>query len=420
MNIQAKIAALCTVLLAWCSPAAAQLEWTRIYSDTTLYMGALYFTSDSVVYGAGSIGGAGFVRKSTDAGNTWGTPYFVNKDLLNIFFPTDSVGYAVGANEVYKSTDAGATWTTSAIFNTNVFLKGLYFTSRDTGITVMENTGNGQLPFFRTFNGGNTWQAQFNDTVMGNDVFFTDRDNGFSVRDRIYKSQDQGNTWDETNLYNTHFTGVHFVTDSIGYACGFITGQSPCWTIGIIAKTTDLGSSWDTTSFECNGFWDVNFPTIKYGYAVGGYNFNPNVVWVTADEGATWAPSIVDTVGYAFNIYCTDSLTCYVTTNNGIYKTTNGGGVGITEQTRTDDLQVNVYPNPANGQITVTLDVKEKQDIRIEFYNLLGELIKGDDLGQQEGEVFHRFDLSARAPGMYVIKVAVGDKSVSRKVIKQN
>jgi hypothetical protein len=94
--------------------------------------------------------------------------------------------------------------------------------------------------------------------------------------------------------------------------------------------------------------------------------------------------------------------------------------VSVDEISPNFNYEIGVFPNPSDGYVNVSVLLAEKQDIRIELYNLLGELIKANDLGQQEGEVFHRFDLSAQAPGMYVVRVKMGDKSISRKVIKQN
>ena len=54
--------------------------------------------------------------RTTDGGNNWVQRATSDQGLNGLFFPDESIGYAVGsANTVLKTTDGGETWNPRAV-----------------------------------------------------------------------------------------------------------------------------------------------------------------------------------------------------------------------------------------------------------------------------------------------------------------
>ncbi len=76
-----------------------------------------------------------------------------------------------------------------------------------------------------------------------------------------------------------------------------------------------------------------------------------------------------------------------------------------------------IYPNPNTGQFTLELsDVAESSTIKVEIFNLIGESIMNVELPERKQ---YLFDLSARQPGIYLIRVMKGNEVGVEKVVKQ-
>jgi hypothetical protein len=75
-----------------------------------------------------------------------------------------------------------------------------------------------------------------------------------------------------------------------------------------------------------------------------------------------------------------------------------------------------IYPNPTNGQFTLEFTViKDPSITQVNIFNLLGELVtevKIPALGR------HRFDLSDKPSGVYLIRITNGDEVGFEKLIK--
>jgi C1A family cysteine protease len=75
-----------------------------------------------------------------------------------------------------------------------------------------------------------------------------------------------------------------------------------------------------------------------------------------------------------------------------------------------------VYPNPTRGQFTLELrDVTETSTIKVEIFSLIGENIMNVELPEMKQ---YLFDLSAKQPGVYLIRVVQGDQMGIGKIIR--
>ncbi len=76
---------------------------------------------------------------------------------------------------------------------------------------------------------------------------------------------------------------------------------------------------------------------------------------------------------------------------------------GIDEK---NGLSWSVYPNPANNEVSLRLDLEQASRVDVSFLDLNGKEVMAFDLGmQQAGSQVHRLDLHELAAGLYLIVV---------------
>ena len=80
---------------------------------------------------------------------------------------------------------------------------------------------------------------------------------------------------------------------------------------------------------------------------------------------------------------------------------------------------INVFPNPTSGSITVSMELENKQDVTFTLYDVLGQVIYTSDLKNQAGTINKPISLSLLSNGVYLLQVKVGNNVYERKVIKQ-
>ena len=82
------------------------------------------------------------------------------------------------------------------------------------------------------------------------------------------------------------------------------------------------------------------------------------------------------------------------------------------------DVNVDVYPNPVDESLTVSLNVNNPADVVVGIYNTLGQQISSYREYQQ-GEIKIPVDTSNMSNGIYLAKINIGDIQVNKKIIKQ-
>ncbi len=230
------------------------LTWdTLLFSLDSASFQQIFVTNDSTFIAVGAKGDplffnkTGMIARTTDYGNSWDIK-MVNSPLLSLFFPNDSIGYAVGRNGlILKTIDAGTNWInispdTISQYSSVLFINDtIGFACRyDSSIII------------KTSDGGNNWLNTF---IGGfsppENIFFSSDSIGYFILNdfdslRIFKTSDGGNTW---NLYSTIYTSPSISNDLlfINDTTGYLVGQF------FILKTEDGGKTW---------VWQVVYPDI--------------------------------------------------------------------------------------------------------------------------------------------------------------
>ena len=80
------------------------------------------------------------------------------------------------------------------------------------------------------------------------------------------------------------------------------------------------------------------------------------------------------------------------------------------------DMQVKIYPNPTKGQLSVEINgLPDGDDGAIRIYSMQGELI----LEQQVSYSRVNLDISGQPVGTYIMRINVGGKNTTWKIIKE-
>ena len=78
-----------------------------------------------------------------------------------------------------------------------------------------------------------------------------------------------------------------------------------------------------------------------------------------------------------------------------------------------EDEMVDVYPNPSKGDFTIQVANANHNPATIEIYNITGSKVLTTQTTNSEISISN----NTLAPGMYICKIAVGDRVVMRKVV---
>ena len=351
------------------------------------------------------VGNSGVIRKTSDAGLNWtASNSGTSVDLQAVAFVNSSTYIAVGKmGKIIKTTNSGTSWSTVNSGTTNdltgIFVNGLnvYVTGSNGTILISSNSGNAWTPT----NTGISFKL--------NKIFFVSQFVGYAVGDgaTILVTVNGGQAWNfQTSGMNTpSLTDVYFTDANTGVITGSIGGSDE----SIIFRTTNGGSIWTTddysgTTLNSLGFFSDN----SAGFAVGGsISGNTSTIYKTTSQGAGWV--LVPTTSSR------QLGTCFP--GNGIGYTCGLDGtilrlatntLGIEEST--DDLNIQISPNPSNGIFTISSE--SNIQFSIDIFSVNGERIAFIQNG-------NTIDLSACTKGVYFAEIKTGSSTAVRKLVKE-
>jgi photosystem II stability/assembly factor-like uncharacterized protein len=371
-------------------------------SGVTSQLNAISFSTPSTGI---VVGNSGVIRKTSDGGLTWmASNSGTSVDLSDVAFLSSSIYIAVGkTGKIIKTTNSGTSWSTVNSGTTNdltgVFVNGLnvYVTGNNGTILISSNSGNA----WTATNTGISFKL--------NKIFFVSQFVGYAVGDgaTILVTVNGGQAWNfQTSGMNTpSLTDVHFTDANTGVITGSIGGSDE----SIIFRTTNGGSVWTTDDFSGTTLNSLGFfPDNSTGFAVGGsISGNTSTIYKTTSQGAGWV--LVPTTSSR------QLGTCFP--GNGIGYTCGLNGtilrlatntLGLEEST--DDLSIQVSPNPSNGVFTISSE--SDTNFSIEVFSVNGERVAFVENG-------NTLDLSACMKGVYFAEIKSGSSTAMRKLVKE-
>ena len=81
-----------------------------------------------------------------------------------------------------------------------------------------------------------------------------------------------------------------------------------------------------------------------------------------------------------------------------------------------EDIQVKVYPNPANNTVFISLDKMPETSVNYQLYDIQGKELQNGNFSSQQQEL----DIASLSKGIYFISVSVENQSrITKKVVKE-
>lgn len=392
-----------------------------------------------------------------------------NQRFDDIFFLTEDLGWAANGAyaTIYKTTDGGATWVAqlseySELLPGNRYFRSVEFLNENIGFV-----GTLSNDFLRTTDGGATWTI-LNDfgtnehSICSIDAVGTSTIYGcgaYYSPSYVIKSTDSGATWQYINMsaYAHALVEVLFVDENTGYVAGNDANG------GVILKTTDGGATWNAiyhSNVPGEYVWKLQIlfsnPNVIIGAVEGITNQNGKLIR-SLDNGATWitneAPeSIIQGVGFISETHgwmgghttgfmeTTDGGQTWTDTQignnlnriqmfNDHYGVAAGASVykfsyeplattPIRENPRAA-LMASIEPNPVKDKLSIKIEFRESDHLRLELFDVSGRLIKElqKDNIKSAGTKIYTFDFPY-AKGTYFVSIHTNTGKQAIKFVK--
>ncbi|OGU59582.1 MAG: hypothetical protein A2X64_04160 [Ignavibacteria bacterium GWF2_33_9] len=318
------------------------------YIDSTLWVGVgnLYYSNDfglsweyststavskvrnvikykNKLYAGGTYGNA----ISEDGGKSWklqNTGYPGSSTLNNYVIIKDSILFISTSGGIYCSLDEGMTWD-----------------RKSNGIT--SNT---------------TFMININDTLFAS-----------STNNGVYISTDYGENWIAKNK-GLPFLGIMNINSYDNKICAATFGYGIC-------ISTNKGENWQSIDIDKNNIYSQR---VYYVLPYKNYIFaaTSEGLFMTTDDGTKWDRIDPNQYGSLFtklNVI-NDYLFCGVGRNGGVYRCKIDDLTSVHNDTKWEQIEKPLYPNPTSDYITVDLSTTtfngsvEEQSIRI--FDVLG------------------------------------------------
>lgn len=392
------------IILSLVNYSKAQNHWVQLNFPDTLHIQCIT-TNDygDKFVGVGYNNEQGGVLRSTDEGMTWELVYDNGHQwVLSIEIDDNGQIFAGkrGFDNIVVSTDNGSSWMN---FNTPTGYYGnvteIECVNEQVFISTWESAG-GVL--FRTNDNGNSLDSLFcclnpstkitsikvdgSNNIIISTMGFQNNTGG------VFKSTDNGVTWELLGLHNHQVSGMDINADSEIFTCDWwlISGDN-CGINAIYSGSDEFelilpGS--DFTDIKINSEGDI----FCSGY-IG--------VIFSEDNGQSFNHFDTTLQNYINHIHISNDDFVYVAGNSSIARSALSTS---TEQISSREEYVSLYPNPASSYITLS-----NPNANLQLYSLEGQLILTSSSDEQY------ISLEGVAPGVYVASVMEGDKVIGRE-----
>jgi photosystem II stability/assembly factor-like uncharacterized protein len=372
-----------------------------------------------------NLGSNDAILSSADGGVNWTVPNFpINSYCSSISMINPSTGYVCGRwGLFFKTTNGGATWDTSMSNNpmfANYFCSGLDFLNENTGWMVGgdPNIG-GNTKIWKTTNGGVNWSEQPNQSSLpvGFKIDMVNANTGYmTYRYGLQKTTNGGANWtllpNPSPLPNIGYLPVKAV-DSVNV---YTTGSN-CQ----VYSSSNGGATWDSLNFPvyAGGFFSADW----YDKNNGCVGATIGVVGKTTNRGQTW--QISNCGGYAiYSIKMVHPDTMFVINGNQfgamIMKYSKGTVTGGFTYEHTVPVEFTLkqnYPNPFNPTTTIEFNLPKAGNISVKVFDIAGREYSTEirNMSLNPGNYKMNFDGSGMSSGVYFYSLNVDGVNVMTK-----
>jgi photosystem II stability/assembly factor-like uncharacterized protein len=383
-------------------------NWQKININTKQSLRAVKFTSTQVGY---IVGDSGIILKTKDGGKTWFKKSLGSKIKFTcIDFITPAIGYVGGwgKNAMLKTIDSGNTWVVSKLKKTR--LNDIKYISDSIILAAGYDNSTSTVGYiYRTFDNGNTWDSVQNGNA--NSLFITKAKKIFCIGDfagiSIGYSLDSGKNFYSYNGGRSASAKSIFFPDN---KTGYFVGANK-----VVNKTSDFGKNWHglTENFKSN----VNYNSVFFLDSLIGYIAGDSGVLIKTDNGGkSWSTIKTNTTDSLRGITFLDASNGFVVGDNGIIMTNK-----TFTQIINDDFLNNsmlVYPNPTKDILNVKFTNPLEHSYKFRVINMAGKVISYLNIDQNS--IDYTIDCTNWPSGIYLLESFYGINYFRYKIIKQN
>jgi photosystem II stability/assembly factor-like uncharacterized protein len=367
------------------------------------------------------------IYRSTDAGRFWTNVNNGLPDTLVSAMAISNAGPYAGriymgtsTSKIFHSSNEGATWQQdTAGLPTNGQFNSI-ITSDKTG-TVVTHTNSW---IYRSEDGGAHWTKVF--MKSGLQRFAVHRSSGqmFIVTSPVgptstlYRSADDGLTWQDAGTIQTNYAAPRIMTDSGGYLwAGHQHGGEIFRTQQVVPVTfTSFTASLDDGHALLR--WSTVYEARNHGFSIEKESAQGEWNSIGFVPGAGNSGTLRE---YGF----TDPAVLTGTATYRLRQTDFDGSVQYSSEVVVEEAAtiaafalLGSSPSPAHGESTVRFSMAAEGRVAILVHDLLGrERVKLIDEDRAAGTHMLRFDAYALSPGCYLLTARSGSATVQRTMV---
>ena len=373
-----------------------------------------------MIRSVGQAGLAGYIVKTTDAGDNWNLE-LQSPGIHGIDFVDALNGWVLKNGAPFKTTDGGESWTEITSFPASDSWDAFFIDS----INGFISRSNG---LFKTSDGGANWEITgVTDFLYGR--FSNLKDNLFMAGvPRTYNSINLGESWDEImDLRDKSIRYIRLSEINRGYAVGdngliiryldsLITPVELNSFKGSINNSNHILLEWATATETNNKGFEVQRSEIRdQKSGSGDYNGWKRIGFVEGNGTTTqihiYSFSDLNVIPgiYKYRLKQIDF--------DGSYNLSKEVEVKVTAPSKFR-LEPN-YPNPFNPVTTISFEVPEKTQIELVVYDILGRKIKSlvDNEVRNPGRYEMSFNGNSLGSGVYIYRLVAKNYSMTRKML---
>ncbi|MCF6342305.1 MAG: M4 family metallopeptidase [Bacteroidales bacterium] len=100
------------------------------------------------------------------------------------------------------------------------------------------------------------------------------------------------------------------------------------------------------------------------------------------------------------------------------YATGNRDLMDVEENGFDENIFTNVFPNPANNQLNISINTENAETFEINIYNIYGQLLV-EEMGTTNSSITHKvIDISKLSNGTFVVNININGRNFNHKIVK--
>jgi hypothetical protein len=227
----------------------------------------------------------------------------------------------------------------------------------------------------------------------------------------IYRSTDGGDHWTSTDLDSAEISSLAVASNGHVFAGSHWYG---------VYRSTDKGNTWVENTSGLTGLYERNIRSMLLLSNDVIYIATLAGVFFSTDDGNSWHAQNAGLANTTANSIAGDSRGfLYVGTNSGVFRS-NQSVTSVRLPSRNSSLGFslsNNYPNPFNPSTTIEFSVPHATFVTLKIYNTMGQEVSTlVSQNLKAGVHKTRWDTNAVSSGVYFYRLQTVDEVITKKM----